>query len=153
MKGSDTAEAATRHLSYRMRIAEDLTVLAVMRAGLRAYLERQRVPDTVVTDVILCVHEAAMNGLRCGGGEVDVHVWLRSGRVIASVKDHGAGFACRRQVLPDPTATGGRGLYLIRCLMDAVEIECSRGTLVHMEKRLPAAVARRRRKASVRAAS
>jgi len=136
-----------------VRIADDLTVLAVMRAGLRAYLERRLVPDTVVTDVILCVHEAAMNGLRCGGGEVDVHVWLRSGRVIASVKDHGAGFACRRQALPDPMATGGRGLYMIRCLMDDVEIECSRGTLVHMEKRLPAVGARRRRKAAIRAAS
>jgi anti-sigma regulatory factor (Ser/Thr protein kinase) len=124
-----------------------------MRARLRAYLEERLVPDTVVTDVVLCVHEAATNGLRCGGGEVDVHVWLRSGRVIASVKDHGAGFAFRRQVLPDPTATGGRGLYMIRCLMDAVEIECSRGTLVHMEKRLPAADALRRRRAAVRAAS
>jgi anti-sigma regulatory factor (Ser/Thr protein kinase) len=124
-----------------------------MRDGLRRYLRDHKVPEGIAGDVVLCVHEAAMNGMRFGGGRVDVRVWLRNGRVVASVKDRGLGFSSQRPSLLDLTATGGRGLYVIRYLMDQVAIDCSKGTEVRMEKRLPTQCGGRLHKAGVPIAS
>jgi len=111
-------------------------MLGVMRAGIRAFLAEHGVPRRVVDEIVLSVHEAAMNGLRSGGGVVDIQVQVGSARVIASVEDHGPGFSYSRPEWPDALATTGRGLCIIRSLMDRVEVGCTTSTRVLVEKRL-----------------
>jgi serine/threonine-protein kinase RsbW len=61
------------------------------------------------------------------------------GEVLISVRDEGEGFDSR--AVPDPTEdhrlllTHGRGLHLIRALMDEVSFE-ENGTVVRMRKRM-----------------
>ena len=73
-----------------------------------------------------------------------VHVACRcnmDGEVLITVRDEGEGFDSR--VVPDPTEaqrllfTHGRGLHLMRALMDEVSFE-ENGTVVRMRKQLKA---------------
>jgi serine/threonine-protein kinase RsbW len=63
---------------------------------------------------------------------------MADGEVLVTVEDEGSGF--RSDVVPDPTSpdnllrTHGRGLYLMRTLMDEVNFEQG-GSVVHMRKR------------------
>jgi anti-sigma regulatory factor (Ser/Thr protein kinase) len=65
------------------------------------------------------------------------------GEVLITVRYEGEGFDSR--AVPDPTdhqsllLSHGRGLHLMRALMDEVSFEES-GTVVRMRKRLPIAV-------------
>ena len=65
------------------------------------------------------------------------------GEVLITVRDEGEGFDSR--AVPDPTEpqslllSHGRGLHLMRALMDEVSFE-EYGTVVRMRKQLPIAV-------------
>jgi anti-sigma regulatory factor (Ser/Thr protein kinase) len=90
--------------------------------------------------VILSLHEAAQNALHAGGCRpVEIVVWTEDDVVRASVRDHGAGFEADDSLsCPSTWQTHGRGLFLIRSLMDSVEIDSSDGVTVLMSRRLPA---------------
>jgi serine/threonine-protein kinase RsbW len=57
-------------------------------------------------------------------------------RLVVTVSDEGEGFIPASFTLPDPQsyADHGRGLYLIRTLMDEVEFTRNGGTTVRMAK-------------------
>src|SRR5277367_3553497 len=97
-----------------------------------------------VEDIGLVVGEALANaivhGNRCDP-EKTVHVVVavnEEGDLLVSVKDSGSGFDPLR--LPDPTATEnlltphGRGIFLIRQLMDEVQFKFDRGTELRMRR-------------------
>ena len=95
------------------------------------------------SDVEIALHEALANAIIHGNHEnprKHVHVRCRCQRedVSITVKDQGRGFDITK--MPDPTApenTGsvhGRGIYLMKALMDEVDFE-EGGVVVHMRKR------------------
>jgi len=100
--------------------------------------ERERI------DVEVSLREALANAVVHGNHEdpnKHVHVVCRctpDGEVSIVVRDEGAGFNSAE--LPNPTAadqlrsTHGRGIYLMRTLMDEVHFERG-GTVVHMRKK------------------
>ena len=98
-----------------------------------------------IEDIGLVVGEALANamihGNRCDP-EKTVHVAVavnEHGDLLVSVKDTGSGFDPSR--LPNPTAPEnllaphGRGIFLIRQLMDEVDFEFDHGTELRMRRR------------------
>ena len=96
-------------------------------------------------EIEIAVHEALANAVIHGNHEnqeKQVHVTCRcsmDGDVLITVRDEGQGFDSR--VVPDPTAVQrlllphGRGLHLMRALMDEVSFE-ENGTVVRMRRRM-----------------
>lgn len=95
-----------------------------------------------VADVVVAAQEAATNSLRSRGAgrrPVKVHLTVDDDYVWVEVVDSGSGFtdadtACVR---PSTESIDGRGLYLMRSLMDVLEISSyPAGSRVRMGKRL-----------------
>ena len=99
--------------------------------------------DGSEVDIEVALREALLNAVVHGNKEdPGKHIHLRvrcraDGEVSMVIRDEGAGFEV--DSLPDPTApeqlmsTHGRGIYLMRALMDEVSFD-EGGTVVHMRK-------------------
>jgi serine/threonine-protein kinase RsbW len=108
------------------------------------FISRFPVAENNAYSVELASREAIANAIVHGNHEdphKHVYVWCRcstDGDVAVTVQDEGDGF--ETDTVPDPTASenlfrgSGRGIYLIKTLMDEVLFE-QRGTVVHMCKR------------------
>ncbi len=114
------------------------TVLAGLRRTLGRWLMRHGVADDIRFDIAVAVSEAAGNAVEHAYGPLD-STFQVSGRwseheVAVTVRDRGS---WRRAMRLD--AGRGRGLTMMRELMDTVEIERDpQGTTVHMVKCLRA---------------
>jgi len=108
------------------------------------FVSRFRVADDNNVEIELALREALVNAI-VHGNEQDprkrVYVNCRcttDGEVSITVEDEGHGF--ENDAVPDPTSpenllrTHGRGIYLIRTLMDEVDFEQG-GSVVRMRKR------------------
>jgi anti-sigma regulatory factor (Ser/Thr protein kinase) len=96
-------------------------------------------------DIGLVVGEALANAIIHGNHcdpEKTVHVFVavnEHGDLLVSVKDTGSGFNPGR--LPDPTApenllaSHGRGIFLIRQVMDEVDFKFDHGTELRMQRK------------------
>ena len=112
--------------------------LAGLRRAVRACL--RGVSDEVADDVVLALNEVATNAVLYGsrGGQpVEVAVHVTSDWVEASVLDHGpeppAGLPADADT--DEPRAGGRGLWLLRRLVDEVRLERVRlGTRVTLRR-------------------
>jgi serine/threonine-protein kinase RsbW len=100
--------------------------LAGLRRAARADL--RGVSEEVADDVVLALHEVATNAVLYGsrGGEpIQVRVQVNDGWVEASVLDHGPqpppGLPADADT--DELRAGGRGLWLLRWLVDEVRLE------------------------------
>jgi anti-sigma regulatory factor (Ser/Thr protein kinase) len=128
--------------AFHWTLWDDPALLAELRVHLRRYLAPPAVSAEVAADVILSLHEAAKNAQRAGGRRpVEIAVWTEDDMVRAWVRDRGAGFLDDASPSrPSAWQTHGRGLFLMRSLMDSVEIDDSDGVTVFMSKhRSPAA--------------
>ena len=91
----------------------------------------------------MALREALLNAVLHGNrGDPGMRIYLKvccraDGEFSMAIREEGAGFESGS--LPDPTApehrmsTHGRGIYLMRALMDEVSFE-EGGTVVHMRK-------------------
>ncbi len=100
--------------------------LAELRQAARASL--RGVADEVADDVVLALNEAATNAVLYGSSgdrPIQVRVQVHDDWVEASVLDHGpeppAGLPVAAD--PDELPAGGRGLWLLRRLVDEVRLE------------------------------
>jgi serine/threonine-protein kinase RsbW len=100
--------------------------LAGLRRAVRADL--RGVSDEVADDVVLALSEAATNAVlhgSSGGQPIQVVVHVNDDWVEASVLDHGpqppSGFPAESDT--DELRAGGRGLWLLRQLVDEVRLE------------------------------
>ena len=105
-------------------------------------------------DIEMALHEALANAVIHGNGENSckrVYVTCRcymDGEVSITVRDEGRGFDC--SAIPNPTFREnllfmhGRGIYLIKTLMDEVSFE-EGGAVVVMRKKSNANSAERRK--------
>ncbi len=121
--------------------------LAGLRRAVRASLHE--VPSEVADDLVVALNEAATNAVVYGSGAgqpVRVTVQVASGWVEAVVVDQGpavaplgsAAAADDDDTSPELVATHGRGLWLLRRLVDEVRLERVRnGTRVTLRRQLP----------------
>ena len=112
--------------------------LGEIRAFVTQFLTDIRAPVEISQDVLLAVGEATANATRHGRrprGRSEIRVWVKvdGTYVVVTIADDGGGFdmdevKARQQ---DRYAAGGRGLYLMKELMDEVTFETSaQGTKV-----------------------
>ena len=125
-------------------LPSDVGVVSPFVDQLMRFISRFRVVDGDNYELELPLREAIVNAIVHGNQE-DSHkrVYINcrcmaDGEVSVTVKDEGIGF--RSDAIPDPTSpdnrllTYGRGIYLMRTLMDEVDFEQG-GSVVHMRKR------------------
>lgn len=99
-------------------------------------------PSDQMEDVVLAVGEAAANALRYGSplGEAN-HISVRceccESQFIVHIADEGCGFDPESHASQDSDSLleGGRGIIIMRMIMDEVTFTFDRGTTVHLVKR------------------
>lgn len=107
-----------------------------------SYLKGIKAEESFIFDIRLSLEEALINAIRYGNRldenlSVDVDFTHHGNKVIIAVEDKGRGFDYRS--LPDPTRQEnllkpkGRGIFLIRHLMDEVEFS-KKGNRITMAK-------------------
>ncbi len=105
-------------------------------------LETRNIDESVLFDIRLCVEETVRNAIEHGNvkdkrSKVKINYRISGDRFTIEVEDEGAGFDYRS--LPDPTheenlmKNSGRGVYLVRRLMDKVEFN-EKGNKVKLTK-------------------
>ncbi|MGZ4675856.1 MAG: SpoIIE family protein phosphatase [Acidimicrobiia bacterium] len=123
-------------LRTRFVSAGDVTDLAEMRRGTRAWLHARHVERDVVDAVVLTTGEALANAVEhsgAGPGGVVLDVSCTADAVVAAVTDDG------RWLDRPPQPDRGRGIALMRAFADAVEVgpdPTGRGTVVRLTHRL-----------------
>jgi len=126
-------------------LPSELEVLDSIDTSTLKYSRLAGIDDDMAGMVAIAAIEAVTNAVQhgnaaCGGNEVKVRYEWEPGRITITVHDEGKGFdlSCIR----DPTdpercmASSGRGIYIMREVMDSVEFEMSKelGTTVTMVK-------------------
>lgn len=136
-----------------MRLDLDLTLLrearsvSMTRELCVGSLRTLGVTAECAADCELALSEACTNALRHTGGRSSyrVHIWVEQTSCRIEVTDNGPGFAASRPPrsggpsasAPDADSEGGRGLMMIRAVVDHLEVTSgSGGVVVRMEKEL-----------------
>ena len=124
------------HQHFELDRAAGARGLAQMRADTRQYLRSVGMHATAVDEVVLAVGEALSNAVEHSGpsnfASVDLDIELADNELTIEVADHGQW----RNRPPRPD--GGRGLGIMRAVMDDVAIDAEpTGTRVHLRKHFP----------------
>jgi anti-sigma regulatory factor (Ser/Thr protein kinase) len=116
-----------------------------LRKHVRDFLQGLRVDASTTYDILLATDEAAANavahGQSAGGnGYVRLRCSTEGACVVVAITDEGTGFdpgSVQMHQLPNWTSQGGRGLFLVRELMDEVHIDATpQGTLIEMRRQV-----------------
>lgn len=113
----------------RIEIPSSLQHTRRVSTAIEKFLKEKRVNNSLLFDIRLCVEEAVKNAIIHGNRmdprlKVTVDYWMENSSFNISVMDEGRGFDVDN--IPDPTdernllKAGGRGVYLIKNLMDNV---------------------------------
>lgn len=118
-----------------LTLPADPAELASIRILLRRWLTRAEGSEDDIAEILAATGEAAANAIEHGssanGGQWELTGVLDGGEVQITVRDHGSWREGRSR------PTGGRGLGLMRALMDSVEVAPgSEGTIVRMRRRI-----------------
>jgi len=125
-----------------MQIPSDITYVRKTSAEIEEFLRSRKVDESTIFDIRLCSEEAVKNAIIHGNKKnkekpVYISYALEGNKFTLEVEDQGAGFINAK--IPDPTVgenlfrAGGRGVFLIKKLMDKVEYK-NRGNKVFMVK-------------------
>ena len=128
--------------AFRRWFAARPSSAAVLREALTTYLTVNDIDDAATRLIVLCADEALINAVaHAAGSPVGVFADLRDDHFTLEVSDGGPGFDPSQidcEAEPDLMGEHGRGLFLIRNLMDDLEIlSDEHGTTLHMERDLP----------------
>lgn len=123
--------------TFSLRLARMPQAVALVRHELRRWLDEHGVSLEDQVDITLAASEACANAVehpsRPGRRAFEVEARRKDGQLLLSVRDFGAWTEA------SPGETRGRGLQMIRSLMDAVEVTSyPEGTQVTMRRMLRA---------------
>ncbi len=139
---SDTSRRPRRADAFRRWFAARPSSAAVLRETLTTYLTANGIDDAEKRLIVLCADEALINAVaHAAGSPVGVFADLRDDHFTLEVSDGGPGFDPSQidsDAEPDLMGEHGRGLFLIRNLMDDLQIlSDERGTTLRMERDVP----------------
>ena len=135
---------STPFVELRQSFPSQVRVISQFVDQLMRFILHFRSADGSENDIEMALREALANAIVRGNAEnagKRVYVECRcyiDGEVSITVRDEGPGFDT--SAVPDPTTPEGRlfehgrGIYLMKTLMDEVSFE-ERGTIVHMRKK------------------
>jgi anti-sigma regulatory factor (Ser/Thr protein kinase) len=129
----------------RLRLECDFTFVRTAAARVQGFLTENGCEPETSADCELAVVEGCNNAIKHNwpdGRRAPISVEVRLGRreIELRITDHGPGFVWPESVqLPEPEDETGRGLYLIRRLMDSARYVrgTHENTLVLRRRRLP----------------
>jgi anti-sigma regulatory factor (Ser/Thr protein kinase) len=122
--------------SFRLELGSEPGELAAMRGLLRRWLRNADGDETEIAEILTATGEAAANAIEhggsiAGGPPFEVTGSFDGDAVEIVVRDSGGGWRERR------SSEGGRGLVLMRALMDSVDVDKGdEGTTVRMSRRI-----------------
>jgi anti-sigma regulatory factor (Ser/Thr protein kinase) len=116
---------------------------AQMRRALRDYLAAQALDAAVVCDVVLAADEAFINAVghaEAADHPIRVTACVSESEASVEIRDGGGRFTLSRSEVPpvpDVRRVRGRGVFLMKSLMDEVSVRSGRrGTTVRMVRHL-----------------
>lgn len=141
---SPGSRSSSSFVGVRNTLPSDVDMVSPFVDELMRFISRFRAADGDNFEIDLALREAIVNAIVHGNQEDPgkrIYINCRcmaDGAVSVTVEDEGTGF--RSDAIPDPTSpdnrlrTHGRGIFLMRALMDEVEFEQG-GSVVHMRKK------------------
>lgn len=129
-------------IKFTLQLPRDALSVPVVRRVLNSSMCTLGVAEECLTDIEIALTEACTNVLdhATHGDEYEVVAGLDDNRCVIEVVDTGRGFDAERlgHVEADPSAEEGRGIQLIRALVDKVHFRsrAESGMIVHLEKEL-----------------
>jgi len=113
---------------FTLTCAADTSVIAEARRGFDGWLRRWVTDAETVDEMILVLSELLANAVSAAGGEgatVQVLACAEDGAVVLSVRNPKVRWVdgAERWDLDDPLRVGGRGLLIVRSLVDELEVE------------------------------
>ena len=119
---------------FRLSLSPDPAELASMRSLLRRWLRHAGASTQEIAELLTATGEAAANAIEHAtapvGSSMEVSGVIAGGEVELTVRDHGSW-------RPERADERGRGLVLMRALMDSVELTpTAEGTTVRLRRRL-----------------
>jgi serine/threonine-protein kinase RsbW len=127
-------------VAFRVNLPRESATVPVVRRLCRSSLRSLGVEESCVSDLELALTEACTNVLRHASGTDDYEVEVRTdGRSCdLRVRDAGAGFDPDAEIGEVDGAESGRGIQLMRLLVDRLQFasDQSTGTVVHLAKKL-----------------
>jgi len=127
-----------------IKVASETQYIRKVSSRIISFLEHYKVDEGRIFDIRLCIEEAVRNAMVHGNHSdkalaVRTAYWIDDGALNIEIEDEGQGFD--HIGVADPTTpphilkNSGRGVYLIKKLMDKVEYN-EKGNKVTMLKRL-----------------
>ena len=129
-------------IKFTLQLPRDALSVPVVRRVLNSSMRTLGVAESCLTDIELALTEACTNVLdhAAAGDEYEVVAGLDDHACVIEVLDAGRGFDAEHlgHAEADPSAEEGRGIQLIRALVDRVHFKSrpERGMIVHLEKQL-----------------
>jgi serine/threonine-protein kinase RsbW len=123
-------------------LPRDTATVPLVRHVVRHTLTDLGVTDDCVSDVEIAIGEACSNVVEhaAGDDEYELTIAVSAETFEIRVVDAGGGLdhESLRGAVPDPESESGRGIMMMRALVDHVGFESApeRGTVVHLVKRL-----------------
>jgi anti-sigma regulatory factor (Ser/Thr protein kinase) len=107
-------------------------------------MEDEGISESEAFDMLLALNEAVTNACRHAfagnsGGEIRVNCGRRGREFTLTVSDSGGGFKFNDDMfeMPDPLSMRGRGFFLMKELMDNVDVRSGGiGTVVSLRRRV-----------------
>src|SRR5438094_6539555 len=122
---SESPGKSSRGVALRLSLASELTEVRPAILAVRGFLAEQGLSPEELTACELALAEACNSGINyaCEGARsrpIEIEVMCNAARIELRVNDHTLGFEWPPRIeLPDSDSERGRGLYLIRTLMDS----------------------------------
>ncbi|HET6818166.1 MAG TPA: ATP-binding protein [Mycobacteriales bacterium] len=129
-------------IKFTLQLPRDALSVPVVRKVLQSSMRTLGVAEDCLTDIELALTEACTNVLdhAAAGDEYEVVAGLDDNACVIEVVDAGRGFDADHlgHAEADPSAEEGRGIQLIRALVDRVHFKSrpESGMIVHLEKQL-----------------
>ena len=127
------ASVSAEEVSLDLRFEAD--GLYALRSSVAAHAAHLGASPQAIERLLIVASELSTNAVRHGGGRGRLRLWRSDGQVHCEVSDAGAGLAdvTAGTERPNPTAPGGRGLWITRQLGDDFSIETgTKGTTVRV---------------------
>jgi anti-sigma regulatory factor (Ser/Thr protein kinase) len=115
----------------------DAGSLYALRAAVAAHATRAGVPEPRARDIVLAVHELAVNAIRHGAGEGRLLITKHGGALRCQVTDDGKPQAAPAGTEPETQATAaddspwpsqhGHGLWVVRQIADHLSVQSGPG--------------------------
>lgn len=129
-------------ITFTLQLPRDALSVPVVRRVLNSSMNTLGVSEDCLGDIEIALTEACTNVLdhAAAGDEYEVRAGLNDAICVIEVVDTGRGFDADHlgHADADPSAEEGRGLQLIRALVDRVHFRSrsETGMIVHLEKDL-----------------